>query len=84
VMSKNASTTTPVNKYLDSNLNRPWLCVLLVAHASSRIADQHGRWARTVWRHTPPGVEGVTTRASRAGREVAWTRVGTLTTRPSS
>ena len=49
VMSKNASTTTPVNKYLDSNLNRRLLCVLLVAHASSRIADQHGRWARTVW-----------------------------------
>jgi len=82
-MPKNASTTTPVNVYLDSNLSRPRICVRLVAYASIRIANQHGRWARTVWRHTPLGVEGVTEKASCAGREVAGTRVGTMTMRPS-
>ena len=83
MMPKNASTTTPANIYLDSNLNRPRLCVRLVAYVSSRIANRPGRRARTVWRHKAPGVEGATEKASRAGREVAWTRVETKTMRPS-
>ena len=76
MVSKNASSTTPAHRYLDSNLNRPQLCVRLVAYMSSRIAVQHGRWAPTLWRHTPAGLQGATARLARAGRDVVWTRVG--------